>query len=472
LKKCIKGADIIYVMGYKYMTEHKLSKWCAENGLSELNSEGMRLSEDIIGIAVPAFSYAETAISVAKSIEKIFDLGIFGKEPSDPIAELQANVNNILQKLDEGFAQVLGAIRVADESERFRDIDDLITPMRNAIIDLKSFSPDDPRFNSDRFHVDCTKAVGSLNMDAAGAEGYWYRYFYKGYEGYGDEWSGPLDPTLKGEKVFDYRFILPLYLESLTSLLLVAFALCPLTPSSVKEEYNTYFKEAADSLLKIHEMIRESIVAIRRPESYELIGYWINTYNYDSDGDISGLRDSRYDQNHNSEYWYGGRLNWNGYNRIYGVVEKYSGDHILENYQIDLSPPPNFPFSGFEGSIVEGSVEGEILKEWHENFAEFYNRDFCPRYAIRTLILWKQLYAKIGLPSVWHTMNQLKGLIGEPILNEFDYSCWSLREISGIVWNELNKNSANEKPKEISLRQLAIALGMTDQISLRQIFEG
>lgn len=465
----------------------KLSDWLIANGMSEKDAEGTKLAEKIIGIAVPAYSYAKNAISAAESIDRLFDIGIFSKDKPDPIAELQSQLSSIKKDLNEGFDQVLGAIRVSDESERFRDIDGLITPMRNALIDLRRFKPDDPTFNEEKYHGDCTNAIESLKWDAPGAEGYWYRYFYEGYEGYKDEWSGELKPKLNGKSVFDYRFLLPLYLETVTSLLVVAAALYP---NSFKEKYFEYFKNSADSLFIIHEKIRDSIVAIRKPEIVDLVGYWQTNASYSDDWEAPVFKGVtfEYDPNHHYDSttpnW--NTPNWNAYNCIYGVVEKFSEDNILKNFQIAVKIPP-YPgqYLMIPGREIPHDPENtptyadwslndayfSDVEKYNEELAEFYKKDFSPKYAIKTLILWKQLYNKIGLPSVWHAINLLRGLIGESMLNEFDYGCWSLREANTIVYKELVNSSVDELPREISLNQLAMTLGEKDPISLRKIFE-
>ena len=162
------------------------------------------------------------------------------------------------------------------------------------------------------------------------------------------------------------------------------------------------------------------------------------------------------------DYYYDDSVEWDKFNRIYGVVDKYTGYTGLDKsnqYQYPKGSDPLWPPSPL--------APEDDLMNYFNWLNEFYYKGFLPKYSIRTLKLRKALYRFYGLPELVKTVNHLKTLAGKDLKEGIYCGSWSLREVANIVWDKRMETV----PVIISVRDLASKLGFTDCASLLQVFD-
>ncbi len=413
-------------------------------GVSEKVSQGISTAESILSV-IPAISTYYTTIKTALDF-----LGI-SKNSSD----LQKAVDQILSEMNRGIETVLGFEIASDACERMREVAQLSDLAKNQVVRIHE-NPDlgDEIINEiDSNSLNAATYLGNLSM--------FNRPFYKEAV-YSDSWSGvKYPPGIEGkgsEEVFDYRVPLPAFLEAITCRLIVIETI--IINKYIKDKisnlqevqdkiklyrcelYGAEIDGYAENLYVYYKMIKVAIVEMRRPDIYDIFGRWGASSSFGIEWD---------------DYYLMVGPSFIG--RTYGAVELYSGlnsinkwDDYYDDYQVGLK-----------------LASENAHRERHQNI--YYNK-FLPKYVFRILKHQKNLYCEIGLPAILRMINQLKTLAGEDPVDAADFSIWSLREVSDLVYKEISKAPTPiVMRREISLRDLMSILEIKKEYSLRRMFE-
>jgi len=156
------------------------------------------------------------------------------------------------------------------------------------------------------------------------------------------------------------------------------------------------------------------------------------------------------------------------YPQPYGAVNLFSGYSSIGSY-----PLLNVP-RGFFSFDENGKLLGRNLE------TDFTVRPVS-KYLVRTLARSKAVYREIGLSEVRNTINHLRSLVGDPLLDGPSFGDWSLREVFGILGHPRNAlvNPSQDPNSPLIVNNLANYLehstpffNRQSQLSLRNMFEG
>jgi hypothetical protein len=399
---------------------------------------------------------AETAISIipiAGSIYGAFKtiINFFTGGP-DPIME---KLQELEDKMNQAFHELLNAVEAEDIHNTMEHISTFNGEAKTELQTVLNFKAGDPEFDISDLNDRSSNAVTTLMEDP-----YWFRVFYD-VDTYSNGWAGQLKPPADDKNgstfKFDYLYILPAYLQTLTCRLIVMGAIEPNFRIKFQQEINSH----ANFLLEKHEKIRNAIVGLRAPAKNEIWSEFDSTGYIDADG------------NNHYIVGYSDKFCWNHFDRIYGAVELYSGFDYTDTYQdtrlFELrygqwsqDSEPTLPYP----CVIENDSYKIDLDE------DLYHTHFLPTFAVRTFRQKRNLYIDF-LSASWGIINKLYILAGQqPLSMDINYSIWSLRRIKSEIDNLLNSMGYNPLPEEISLRDLAFRLEVKDSIiSLRNMLE-
>jgi hypothetical protein len=186
----------------------------------------------------------------------------------------------------------------------------------------------------------------------------------------------------------------------------------------------------ANRLETLYAMIRDGIVAIRKPTVQEILSSKVFNAN---DGTLIRIEPSA----------------WDKAGRLYGAVERYSAVSVTDHYKSDRGlPDPNdaflvsseIPFGERDNPNPPPLPKPQFPS--HEALAPF-----LVEYAIGTLARSKAVYNVIGLRKLKDVINLLKDLAGEPRLQPKPDGDWSVREIDSTLATILfNRSSTADGP--------------------------
>jgi hypothetical protein len=348
--------------------------------VSDEEKKALESASSIIGSIWSVWGTFNTAKSVLTT------LGLLPQ--SDQVAQMRHFIDLLTQDFH-------GAVAALDKEQSMRAVADQLESARTQHLHLLELAPEDAATVGINATWDEIRPI-VLNetlqaVVTLGDPAYWQRVFFPEltYQKWAPEQIHPIpvvtsSANLPSGLVYDYRLILPAYLEAISIRLTVLVAV-------VKDYQHAAIPELTQmiSTLEGHfKKIRQSI--------YEVL--WVPTDVVDSpDNTQLGV---------NSWMASGARV---------GAVEIYSA--------VDQAAPwpGEFPAVGFTG---QNTPEG--IAQWYK---------FLVRYAIRNWVRWKQLYDTIGLNAVAQTLITLKRMVGQtPTLPEpdtaleaLDYTCHKIR---------------------------------------------
>ena len=346
------------------------------NGVSDFGKNVVGLSEKVI----KALNAVTSVIGVISSIWGSFNtlksvltaLGVLSQ--TDEIAQLRQAIDQLWQD----FQAVIGAL---DAVGTMRDVANQLTLARTELQNLSEFAPEDasaigidPVWDGLRTEVLDKSAAAVI---ALGSPAYWQRVYFSELV-YHPPWQPSLpwqdewlryDTAHQGGLVFDYRLILPAYLEAISIRLTILVAVVKGFSDKAKAELNATAVALEDYFDKIRGGIME-------------VWFYVNWQ---------------------TEYPY---KIWTDSGANFGGVERYSSYSVIHQW-----PAAEYPWNW-------PGVPGDDGK-------------FLVRFLIRTLARWKQLYNSIGLASTAATLKQLKILAGiSPASISGPTGDWSLRELA------------------------------------------
>lgn len=417
-----------------------LDKFGASRELSETADNAM----EVIKTFSDAVSAAKTAYAGAKWA--LTQLG-FLEEEIDPLTELSSKVQALTALVEKKFAEVLDKVQIVFILTTRQKIAELVSEAGTGLKILAPHPPGSPAFLNREDDADAAshKALDTLSNDS-----YWQRPYHEPWV-YADPWSGPLKPPGAGLMVFDYRLALPAYLEAIA----LRIAIVSLIGLDRKVEY----AQRADFLLQKHDTILQGIAGLRPPGLKEFAPFYTETGSFSVQHKVASI-----------EFWRNDSL-WAQRARQLGAVERYSAAAVTEAYPpITLpklpeapeplrddglpagpnepptqagpnEPPPGSPSDSPAERARKKKVEQyelrlqsfrQAMAAYDAEVGRIYGR-FLLRHAVRTLLKQKEVYAGVGLPAVWQSVNHLRRLAGKPPLGLCDFSAHSLRDLHGLV---------------------------------------
>ena len=348
--------------------------------VSDEEKKALESAASIVGSVWSVWGTVNTVKSVLTT------LGVLPQ--SDQVAQMRHFIDLLVQDFH-------GVVSALDKEQSMRAVADQLESARTQHLHLLELAPEDAATVGINATWDEIRPIVLNNTLQAvvtlGDPAYWQRVFFP--ELTYQKWS-PLqlypmpvvasNANLPSGLVYDYRLILPAYIEAIAIRVTILVAV-------VKD-----YKHAAIPELTLMINTLEGHFKKIRSSIYEVL--WVPTDVVDSpDNTQLGV---------NSWMAAGARV---------GAVEIYSAADQAGPW------PGEFPVVGFTG---ENSPEG--IAQWYK---------FLVRYAIRNWVRWKQLYDTIGLNALAQTLLTLKRMAGqEPTLPDpdmapevWEYSCHKIR---------------------------------------------
>jgi hypothetical protein len=340
---------------------------------------------------------------------------------SDQVAQ---TLNEIVNELNEGFQSIHADLRAEDILARKWDLDLGTKDAEQAFATLYDDLAGSAGLSDQERRARIEKCFGALLF--LGADDKWQAVADDQFD-YQDNAFGKISPPVDSNGlVFSYAYILPAYMRFVFIFLVVGQTL----ESDFAHEYTDLLREIANLLQSKHDKILQSIVSVPEPKNQYV---W-----FDLPTPVTEWQTGYVVLHQHAEGAKPGAE--------YGAVDPFSTYNSVAHYPL-LEVPGNYP---------------EPSDDW-------FNRFFA-RYRLRTLKKKKDVYAGIGLPAVWETINHLRALVGDPPLPEANFANSSLREAFAVL-RYPNNPLLGEK---ISVRSLANFLNALNfyppqQNSLRQL---
>ena len=338
--------------------------------------------------------------------------------------QVNQQLEEILNELNEGFQSIHADLRAEDILARKRDLDLGTEDAEQVFATLYDDLTGSPGLNEQERRARIDTCYGALRF--LGADDKWQAVpddqFY-----YQDNAFGKVSPPVDSDGlVFSYTYILPAYMRFIFILLIVGQTLDP----DFVHESADLLRDVANLLLEKHDKILQSIVSKPEPKE-QYVWFDLPTPATEWQTGYVVLHQHAEGARPGAEY---------------GAVDPFSTYNSAAPYPL-LEVPGNYP---------------KPSDDW-------FNRFFA-RYRLRTLKKEKEVYAGIGLPAVWETINHLRALVGDPPLPKANFANSSLREAFAILGYPNNPLLGNN----ISIRSLenflnALNFYPPQQNSLRQL---
>jgi hypothetical protein len=358
------------------------------------HAEAINLAGDAIGTLADISGAVDAVIGLISILISLSD------DTSSKLSEIQVEIAQL-------FTEMRAEQRAQHILDRLNNLDPAIAQAQTAVDLLEEALRRNPPV-SQEFRLQqiglCLDAVNQLDHDAK-----WNSVFldevYYGQDPdpfTGDLWSGEIVPSQSGNgTVFSDRYILPLYLQTLSWFMLVAGAYDP----NYKITFAGPLRRFTDRLQNVYDISRRGITFIRIPTFKEIFG--TSSDEYDSVDGVT-LRGR-----------WGGLIDPQGTLHEYGMVHTYSGTSSISFY-----PQLPVPSSGPPAPI-----------EWLDRFNVPFN------LALRRN--WKEVYNAVGLRDVREIIKTLRSFTGEPPLptkeqtpldqDGFDPGSWTIREVHDLL---------------------------------------
>jgi hypothetical protein len=329
-------------------------------------------------------------------------------------------VTAALNQLQMEMQELQAAVKAEDTLERLRDLEQAINPAATVLAQLKAdIAQQPPVTNEYRLQQvqTCLAAVIELT-DMQGTDNKW-RVVYNDQNFYSDGWNGAVAPQPDGDGlVFNYTYVLPIYLRSIYILLT---AIATLTPKDLKT-YSDVLRDCITRLQLVHDtVVNNGIVVLRAPaaaemwKAYDPNNSFQNSFVlYNAGPYYRSYPDGKYLA---FSTWSGGNVGADPYSvygttwpfQIYGAAERFSGRGSAANY-----PPLDIPTTGPPPSDDWiAAVQGKL--------------------ALRIVKKHKTAYAAAGMPCVLQVANQLRAIVGDPLVPATGLNSWSVLEIVKIL---------------------------------------
>jgi hypothetical protein len=297
------------------------------------------------------------AVNSAKSV--LTELGVL------PQADQVQAMRHYIDQLVQDFHGVVAAL---DTEQSMRAVADQLAMARTQHLHLSELAPEDASGSGDPTWDGLRPIVLNDSLQAVitlGEPAYWQRVFFP--ELVYQKWPpGETHPVpvvsrnlggLPSGLVYDYRLIMPAYVEAVAIRLTILVAVV-----------KNYHRVAVPELTMMVATLESHFQRIRASISEVM---WVPSHVHDS-----------------SENPTGGMESWVDAGALVGAVEIYSACDRVAPW-----PTNEFPRANFSNDAAE----------W---------RKFLVRYAVRNWVRWKQLYDDIGLNAVAKTIVMLKRMAG------------------------------------------------------------
>lgn len=338
----------------------------------------------------------------------------------DTILGKDDQVTDALNQLQQEMQNLQAAVKAEDTLDRLRNLEDAINPAASVLGQLKADVNEQPPVSTEYRLTQvgtCLAAVINLT-DMQGTDNKW-RVVYNDQTFYSDAWDGVMAPQVDGDGlVFNYIYVLPVFLRSIYILLTV---IGTLTPKDLNQ-YSDQLRHCIDRLQMVHDtVLNNGIVVLRAPvptemwRAYNPNNSFLNSFVMYKNGPYyRSYPDGKYLA---FSTWSGGEVGSDPYSvygttwpfQIYGAVERYAGSGSTANYPPIDVPPTGPPPDASWMEAVQGKLALRILKKH------------------------KATYAAAGMPSVLQVANQLRAIVGDPQVPDPGLNSWSVLEIVKIL---------------------------------------
>ncbi len=414
--------------------------------LREQNANLLTLTQHTIGAVTEIMGYYGSAASAITQVASLF-MGDGQAAGQNKLTEIQNKLDDLYEVMKAGFNEVLAAEEAEGILARLRDLDTYIVHARSSVQLLMDFPLENPDPNA----YPCNDYLRTA-LDATGGlclEDKWHRVYYDPlydrrlasnigdpvdgevrpytevqnagtvtFSGTSLFWGAPKPAAATGDMIFSYTYVMPLYLEAVLHLTVIVGGCVPDHLTSYKVRY----KECADFLLNKHDEIEGYIRKLPLP-----------IYTQASPGPYQ---------------------DWSLNGRPWGAVEPYSAATSIGCW--NTLRPYGDPADEIAADVAALLPQTSISVQEH---------------AVRTIRRWRSLYAAIGLPAVWKTINNLLTLAGEPSLG-LDHSTCSLRKLTeDALKAHRRREAAYGRPapdEDLSLRALMKRLDLEGTVSMKR----
>jgi hypothetical protein len=356
---------------------------------------------------------------------------------SNDNAEILAKLSDIQTAIQRDFAALQAETRAANILSRLANLDPAIAQAQAVMDqlpdDLSQTPPVSEEYRLQQIGL-CLNAVELLDQDDKWSTNFADEVYYgfnwvdptTGQSTPTDEWTRLVAPNPNPDgTVFSTRYVLPYYLRVLYDFMLVAAAF----EANYSTSYKSPLQRFTARLQTAHDISRQGIVTIRTPTRSEAGVGPPGSATYDVSGPyldgpigqsqwhspfVSSLEfgpihmstppTPEVRQTLDAQYLRGMD---DAYFQEYGAVHTYSADSNISHYPVVLLP----------------TVAPDV-----------YWGQFSAKLSLANRRNWKEVYADVGLATVWTTINALRDLTGDPPLGTFDPDAvWTLREINQIL---------------------------------------
>jgi len=372
----------------------------AVNGKNEEGTVAAISTVKIVGSGIGVLADLSGIIGFAQAAMSLIDT-VLGNDKS---------LDDVLNAMTRLFAELNAEIRAGQILERMRDLANTMADSKAVLQQLPTMVQEG---TSNDFRLEqiqkCLSAVINLT-DADDSGGKWKAVYGDQLYYSGDGWSDPVMPQPDADDlVFNYTYILPLYLRSIYTLLT---AIGTLSPKDL-HLYSDTFRACVIRLQRVHDTVTDGIVISRLPVNSEI---WKAT---DPNSGWEAYKGGPYASSFpNGQFlgfstWAGGE-NAADPSRVYGTawpfqifgaVETYSGASSISSY-----PPLDVPPSGPPPDDAwMAAVQGKL--------------------ALRALKAKKDVYTATGMAEVFRVANELRAIVGDPTLPGPVPGGWTVLEI-------------------------------------------
>jgi hypothetical protein len=275
----------------------------------------------------------------------------------------------------------------------------------------------------------------------------------------------------QNDLIFNYTYTLPAFMR----LIMIFLAVCAAYEPDYRSPDNQgkFIQQVTAFLTERHDKIKGAIVHVNPPNSSDMIDPDPALANFVSQQ--AGFVAQSQAGHFVLTPWSHGWVPFDStaqmpktYPQPYGAVNLFSGYSSIGSY-----PLLNVT-RGFFSFDENGALLGRNLEP------DFTVRPVS-KYLLRTLARSKAVYREIGLSEVWTTINRLKSLVSDPLLDGPSFGDWSLREVFGILGHPRNAliNRSQDANLPLSVNNLADYLANStpffnrpSSLSLRSMLEG